>query len=148
MKSVRKKNILLLGVVIVLIILLGGSLAYFGWSSASEGKDKEIDVIVSSVTGECSKLTDNDKLLVPASSKEKGRIITIKAKQNMAPDAVISWELEVNALKNDNDTTDGLKDESFRYELKNKTTGVTYGSGSFNEITDDNNIITLLLSHI
>lgn len=141
MKGISKKNIILLILVLILVVILGGTLAYFGWSSTSGGKDKEIDVTVSSVTGECSKLADNNKLLVPVSSKEKGRIITIKAKQNLAPDAVISWNLEVNKLKNDNDVTDGLKDESFRYELKNKTTGVSYGSGSFVEITDENNII-------
>ena len=53
-------------------------------------------------------------------------------------DAVITWNLTVNKLNKEGDTTSGLKDESFKYELKNKTTGVSYGSGNFADITDEN----------
>lgn len=142
-KKIGKKNTLLLSIVLILLILAGGTIAFFGWSSTSEDKDRIVDVTVSSGAGECVKATDNTKLLVPTSSKEKGRIITMNAKQNMAKNALISWSITVNKLSTDDTTTDGLKNESFKYELKNETTGVSYGSGNFANITDENNIIIL-----
>jgi len=141
-KKIGTKNIILLSIILILLLLAGGTLAFFGWSSTDEDMDRMVDVTVSSGSGECSKLEDNAKLLIPVSSKEKGRVITINTKQTMAKNAVITWDLTVNKLNKEGDTTSGLKDESFKYELKNKTTGVSYGSGNFSGITDENNTIT------
>lgn len=141
-KNLGKKNIILLSIIAVLLLIVGGSLAFFGWSSTSVGNDRIVDVTITSGGGECEKATDNTKMLVPTSSKEKGRVITINAKQNMAKNASITWTLTVNSLNAEGDTSNGLKDESFKYELRNKTTGVSYGSGNFSNITTENNTIT------
>ncbi|MBQ8192458.1 MAG: hypothetical protein IJZ46_00075 [Bacilli bacterium] len=141
-KNLGKKNIILLIIIAVLLLVVGGSLAFFGWNSTAENKDRIVDVTINSGSGECSKLTDNTKLLVPTSSRENGRIITMKAKQTMADNAVITWTLTVNKLNTDDTTTNGLKNESFKYELINNTTGVSYGNGNFANITEENNTIT------
>lgn len=141
-KKLGKKNIILLSVILILLLLAGGTLAFFGWSSKDENKDRIVDVTVSSGTGNCSKLHDNTKLLIPVSSKERGRVITISTKQTMAKNAVITWTLTVNKLNTEENNANGLKDESFKYELINKTTGVSYGSGNFANITDEYNTIT------
>lgn len=110
-------------------------MAYFGWSSTSENKDQLVDVTISGGTGSCTKITDNQKLLYPTSTKANGRIITAKAKQQMAQNAFISWSLKVNSINEDSLTTTGLKHKSFKYELVNTTTGVSYGSGNFENVS-------------
>ena len=51
----KKKNIILLIIAIVLLVLVGTTMAYFGWSSSAENKDQLVDVTVSSGTGSCDK---------------------------------------------------------------------------------------------
>lgn len=131
----KKRNIILLIIAIVLFVLVGSSMAFFGWSSTSENKDQLVDVTISGGTGSCTKITDNQKLLYPTSSKTNGRIITAKAKQQMAQNAFISWSLKVNSINEDSLTTTGLKHKSFKYELVNTTTGVSYGSGNFENVS-------------
>lgn len=131
----KKRNIILLIIAIVLFVLVGSSMAYFGWSSTSENKDQLVDVTISGGTGSCTKTTDNQKQLYPISTKTNGRIITVKAKQQMAQNAFISWSLKVNSINESTLTTTGLKHKSFKYELVNTTTGVSYGSGNFESVS-------------
>lgn len=131
----KKRNIILLTIAIVLFVLVGSSMAYFGWSSTSENKDQLVDVTISGGTGSCTKITDNQKQLYPISTKTNGRIITVKAKQQMAQNAFISWSLKVNSINESTLTTTGLKHKSFKYELVNTTTGVSYGSGNFESVS-------------
>lgn len=141
-KKLGKKNVILFFVLIGVIILIGGTISFFGWSSDS---DSGIDVTISSGSGECSKITDNTKLLVPTSSRENGRIVTIKAKQMMAQSAVITWSLVINQINSHGTEASGLKHESFKYELINSTTGVSYGSGNFASL-DNGSTITFSTS--
>lgn len=131
----NKKNIILLIIAIVLFVLLGTTMAYFGWSSSEENKNQLVDVTVSSGTGSCDKYQDNEKLLVPTSTRENGRIIKVKAKQQMAPNAFITWSLVINSINETTLTTSGLKHNSFKYELVNDTTGVSYGTGNFENVS-------------
>ena len=71
----KYKNIILLIIAIVMFILVGSTMAYFGWSSSAENKDQLVDVTVAGGTGSCDKLSDNNKLLYPTSTREKGRIL-------------------------------------------------------------------------
>ena len=75
----KKKNIILLIIAIVMFILVGSTMAYFGWSSSAENKDQLVDVTVAGGTGSCDKLSDNNKLLYPTSTREKGRILKVVA---------------------------------------------------------------------
>ena len=136
----KKKNIILLIITIVMFILVGSTMAYFGWSSSAENKDQLVDVTVSSGTGSCDKYQDNEKLLVPTSTRERGRIIKVKAKQQMAANAFVTWNLVVNSINETTLTTSGLKHKSFKYELVNDTTGVSYGTGSFENVTNGTTI--------
>ena len=131
----NKKNIILLIIAIVLFVLLGSTMAYFGWSSSAENKDQLVDVTVSSGTGSCNKYQDNEKLLVPTSTRERGRVIKVKAKQQMAPNAFITWNLVINSINESTLTTSGLKHSSFKYELVNDTTGASYGTGNFENVS-------------
>ena len=136
----NKKNIILLIIAIVLFVLLGTTMAYFGWSSSEENKNQLVDVTVSSGTGSCDKYQDNEKLLVPTSTRENGRIIKVKAKQQMAQNAFITWSLVINSINETTLTTSGLKHNSFKYELVNDTTGVSYGTGNFENVTEGTTI--------
>ena len=136
----KKKNIILLIIAIVMFILVGSTMAYFGWSSSAENKDQLVDVTVSSGTGSCDKYQDNEKLLVPTSTRERGRIIKVKAKQQMATNAFITWNLVINSINESTLTTSGLKHSSFKYELVNDTTGASYGTGNFENVTEGTTI--------
>ena len=138
----KKKNIILLVVTIVLFVLLGTTMAYFGWSSSEENKDQIVDVTISGGSGSCDMFEDNNKLLYPTSAREKGRIIKVKVKQKMAQNAFVSWNLVINSINRDSLTTSGLKHKTFKYELINDTTGLSYGTGSFENVTN-NSTITL-----
>ena len=139
-KKLNKKNILLLITIMILFMIIGISLAYFGWSSTEEDKNSSVDVTIVGGTGTCDKLTDNNKLLVPTSSKDNGRIITIKVSQQVSAYASITWNMLINRLNTAATTTLGLKHESFKYELVNTTTGVSYGNGNFASINDGDTI--------
>ena len=136
----KKKNIILLIIAIVMFILVGSTMAYFGWSSSAENKDQLVDVTVAGGTGSCDKLSDNNKLLYPTSTREKGRILKVTTKQQMATNAFVTWNLVVNSINDTTLTTSGLKHKSFKYELVNDTTGVSYGTGSFENVTNGTSI--------
>ena len=136
----KKKNIILLIIAIVMFILVGSTMAYFGWSSSVENKDQLVDVTVAGGTGSCDKLSDNNKLLYPTSTREKGRILKVTTKQQMATNAFVTWNLVVNSINETTLTTSGLKHKSFKYELVNDTTGVSYGTGSFENVTNGTTI--------
>ena len=136
----KKKNIILLIIAIVMFILVGSTMAYFGWSSSAENKDQLVDVTVAGGTGSCDKLEDNQKLLYPTSTREKGRILKVTTKQQMATNAFVTWNLVVNSINETTLTTAGLKHKSFKYELVNDTTGVSYGTGSFENVTNGTTI--------
>ena len=131
----------MLVIILILVILIGGTIAYFGWSTTSEGISSTIDVTVSGGNNNyCSKASDNDKLLLPVSSRDKGRIITMSAKQESSTNAFISWSLTINAINTSTTTTNGLKNTTFKYELINTTTGVSYGKGDFSRVTEGTTI--------
>ncbi len=136
----KKKNIILLIIAIVMFILVGSTMAYFGWSSSVENKDQLVDVTIAGGTGSCDKLSDNNKLLYPTSTREKGRILKVTTKQQMATNAFVTWNLVVNSINETTLTTSGLKHKSFKYELVNDTTGVSYGTGSFENVTNGTTI--------
>ena len=136
----KKKNIILLIIAIVLFVLVGTTMAYFGWSSTAVNKDQLVDVTVAGGTGSCDKLSDNNKLLYPTSTREKGRILKVTTKQQMATNAFVTWNLVVNSINGKTLTTSGLKHKSFKYELVNDTTGVSYGTGSFENVTNGTTI--------
>ena len=58
----------------------------------------------------------------------------------MATNAFVTWNLVVNSINETTLTTSRLKHKSFKYELVNDTTGVSYGTGSFENVTNGTTI--------
>ncbi len=134
-KKFNKKTLfIILGVLLLGVLTVLGTYAYFAWSST--GDDKDATIAVSSVNGlgQCNKATDNQKILWPVSSRNNGRIVTVNAKQTLSEYAYIIWTLTIDSINTQETETAGLKHQSFKYELVNTTTGVSYGSGNFENL--------------
>ena len=128
----KKKILIIASICILILTIIGSTVSFFGWKA----EDSLVSVTVSSGTGACNKISDNEVLLEPTTDKNKGRIIKLSAKQLMTSKAYITWDLVVNNI-------DELQHESFKYELVNSTTGVSYGSGNFSNINTETNSNTI-----
>lgn len=123
MKNVKNGG-LILGIIGALVILAGGTYAYYKWSSTTN-IDVSITVNGSVVTfnGDAA-LVGND--LIPVASKDEGlrKDITVKATQT---GSTMSLFLDLTTMPA------GLKDSTFKYELvKNSgSTVTTKKSGNF-----------------
>lgn len=123
MKNIKNGG-LILGIIGALVILAGGTYAYYRWSSTTN-IDVSITVNGSVVTfnGNAA-LVGND--LIPVASKDEGlrKDITVKATQT---GSTMSLFLDLTTMPA------GLKDSTFKYELV-KTSGstvTTKKSGNF-----------------
>jgi len=131
-KKFNKKTLfIILGVLLLGVLTVLGTYAYYAWSSNEENKDATIAVSSVNGLGQCNKTADNEKLLWPVSSRDKGRIVNVNAKQTLSEYAYITWTLTIDSINTQETETTGLKHQSFKYELVNTTTGVSYGSGNF-----------------
>lgn len=123
MKNVKNGG-LILGIIGALVILAGGTYAYYRWSSTTN-IDVSITVNGSVVTfnGDAA-LVGND--LIPVASKDEGlrKDITVKATKT---GSTMSLFLDLTTMPA------GLKDSTFKYELvKNSgSTVTTKKSGNF-----------------
>ncbi len=134
-KKFNKKTLfIILGVLLLGVLTVLGTYAYFAWSSTGDAKDATIAVSSVNGLGQCNKATDNQKILWPVSSRDKGRIVNINAKQTLSEYAYITWTLTINSINTQDTETNGLKHQSFKYELVNTTTGISYGSGNFQNL--------------
>lgn len=128
----KNKIILIISIILIAIIALAGAtVAYFGWRAEEEST---IAVTITGGEGSCELSYDNQLLLEPTSSRAGGRIIKLTASQQLAETAPIVWEMIINEIG-------GLQDKTFRYEMINNTTGASYGSGNFENITSNNKLI-------
>ena len=127
----NKKIVFILIGTVILLLTIGGTVAYFSWNSTSETKDATVDVTSVSGTGVCNKISDNNRVLFPVSTRNGGRVITINAKQLLSEYANITWYLTINSINTIETETTGLKHQSFKYELINSTTENSYGTGNF-----------------
>ncbi len=131
-KKFNKKTLfIVLGVLLLGVLTVLGTYAYYAWSSNEENKDATIAVSSVNGLGQCNKTSDNEKLLWPVSSRDKGRIVNVNAKQTLSEYANITWTLTIDSINTQETETTGLKHQSFKYELVNTTTGESYGSGNF-----------------
>lgn len=131
-KKFNKKTLfIILGVLLLGVLTVLGTYAYYAWSSNEENKDATIAVSSVNGLGQCNKTADNEKLLWPVSNRNNGRIVNVNAKQTLSEYAYITWTLTIDSINTQETETTGLKHQSFKYELVNTTTGVSYGSGNF-----------------
>ena len=129
--SRNKRITLIISIIsILLILLIGSAFAFFKWTA---DKEALVNVTVSSGTGKCELKDDNEIEMFPTYSKYHGRKIKLNAKQEMSEKAYITWNMVINEIN-------GLQDKTFMYELVNNTTGLSYGSGNFENITSGSTI--------
>ena len=129
----KKKKIIyiILTIVLIISVIAGTSIAFFGWVSEDEAT---VDVTVAGGNGECTLYTDNNIFIEPSSNRNGGRIIKLKGKQLLSSKASITWNMNIKSIDV------GLQDASFKYEMINNSTGTSYGSGSFEGVTSGSSI--------
>ena len=133
----KKGTLVILSVFVLILLVVGGTVAFFGW----QANESTVSLTVSSGTGVCEQISDNEKFLAPTASRENnGRIIKLRANQKMSNKAFVSWNMVINEIVN-------LQEESFKYELINSTTGKSYGSGNFKDITSNEGSNTIVFSN-
>lgn len=130
MKRKKNKTLIILLITLIIILAIGSTVAFFGWIAEEEAT---VNVTIASGTGECSLISDNNIFIEPSSTKNEGRIISLKSKQEMGGKTKIVWNMIINRI-------DGLQDRTFKYEMINKTTGASYGSGTFENVTNNSTI--------
>ena len=139
-KKVNKKLLLII-FGIILFIALGSTVAYFVWSST--GVDKDVSLSVTSVdptNSVCQKISDNNPKLIPVSNKNNGRVVRLNAKQTLSEYAYITWTLTISSINKPGTEGNGLKHQTFRYEMVNSTTGKSYGTGNFEGVEEGDTI--------
>ena len=125
-KKINPKLIILVVFGVIIFFSLGTTVAYFAWNSTSAGKDATLTISsVNKSNTVCRKISDDNHDLFPVATKEEGRVVRINTKQTLSEYAYVTWTLTVDSIDN------ALKDATFKYELVNSTTGVSYGSGNF-----------------
>ena len=134
-KKISGKTLfIILTLVSIGILTAIGTYAYFGWSSTEVNKDATVSVTSVNGLGQCNKSSDNQKILWPVSNRNNGRIVTVNAKQTLSEYAYIVWTLTIDSINTIDTETNGLKHQTFKYELVNTSTGVSYGSGNFQNL--------------
>ena len=134
-KKISGKTFLIILVLASIGILAAiGTYAYFGWSSTEVNKDATVSVTSVNGLGQCNKSSDNQKILWPVSNRNNGRIVTVSTKQTLSEYAYVTWTLTIDSINTQETETAGLKHQTFKYELVNTTTGVSYGSGNFQNL--------------
>lgn len=136
---IKNKKIILIisSILIALVLVIGGTLAYFVWNA---DKEALVNVTVSSGAGSCELIDDNGVGIFPTYSKYHGRKIKLHAKQEVAEKAYITWEMVIKQINN-------LQDETVMYELVNNTTGESYGTGTFGNVTSEEGSNTIVFSN-
>lgn len=121
-----------IGVILLLILMLGGTYAYYKWTS-SNNMDFEVEIKGGTVIFEGGK--DINGELIPTSKKEEGIIKDITVKGN-TEGATINLYMDLTTM------SDNLKEESFKYEVYyNDNALVSSGNfGVYNSSSNPNGI--------
>ena len=130
----KKKHIIVGSVLVLFLIIIGVSFAWWTWSTTNEQNTNVVvtigDTIISYEDGE--DITNNN--LIPTSTKEQGisKDITISSTNTV----YLDLNMTVVALD------DGLKDSSFKYELYNGSDLVTGGNFVTSNVNDVINLLS------
>ena len=126
----KKKIFLITGIsLLVLIAIVGGTYAYYVWTT-SDSDTTKIVAGIGAATVTFDGGSDINANLRPVSDKSKGIIKNISVKGDTTG-LVFNMYLDITSI----DT--GLKDESFRYELYKGTTKVKEGNFSDSYLTSN-----------
>ena len=126
----KKKIFLITGIsLLVLIAIVGGTYAYYVWTT-SDSDTTKIVAGIGAATVTFDGGSDINANLRPVSDKSKGIVKNISVKGDTTG-LVFNMYLDITSI----DT--GLKDESFRYELYKGTTKVKEGNFSDSYLTSN-----------
>ena len=116
----QKKHIIVGSILVIGAIMVGSSLAWWTWSTSSNEQTNVVVTIggttISYEDGE--DITNNN--LIPTSTKEQG----ISKDITISSTSTVYLDLNMTVVALD----DGLKDESFKYELYNDNNLVVAGN--------------------
>ncbi len=118
----------IIGVILLLILMLGGTYAYYKWTS-SNNMDFEVEIKGGTVVFEGGK--DINGELIPTSKKEEGIIKDITVKGN-TEGATINLYMDLTTM------SDNLKEESFKYEVYYNDNALV-SSGNFGVYNSNSN---------
>ena len=125
----------------ILILLVGGTLAYYTWKSTSNAV-VNAEVCTPTVTF-AGGSTINGVDMIPVLTKEEGTIKDIEVKKNSTcnRDVTMNLYLELTTFPTE------LSDSSFKYELYKNSETTAIASGNFSN-KEQGNTITLLSNQI
>ena len=125
----------------ILILLVGGTLAYYTWKSTSNAV-VNAEVCTPTVTF-AGGSTINGVDMIPVLTKEEGTIKDIEVKKNSTcnRDVTMNLYLELTTFPTE------LSDSSFKYELYKNSETMAIASGNFSN-KEQGNTITLLSNQI
>lgn len=132
MVYVMEKKSFIIGIILLLVIMLGSTYAFYKWNSSD---NMDVDVKIEGATVTFNGGDDITGTLIPVSKKEEGIKKDIKV-QASAEGATFNLYMSLTTM------TDRLKEESFKYEVYyNDSSLVKSGNfGEYNSSTNPNGI--------
>ena len=132
----KAKTYMIFGVVMLVVSIIGSTLAYYTWSTTDAEKIKIVTSVGSAMVYFDGGSTIENAKLRPVESKDYGIIKEIKIKANTAG-------LKFNLYLDITSLGAGLKDKSFRYQLYKGTTLTKEGNFSDEYLTSNTSNCTI-----
>ena len=132
----KAKTYMIFGVVMLVVSIIGSTLAYYTWSTTDAEKIKIVTSIGSAMVYFDGGSTIENAAIRPVESKDYGIIKEIKIKSNTAG-LKFNLYLDITSLGT------GLKDKSFRYQLYKGTTLTKEGNFSDDYLTSNTSSCTV-----
>lgn len=132
----KAKTYMIFGVVMLVVSIIGSTLAYYTWSTTDAEKIKIVTSVGSAMVYFDGGSTIENAKLRPVESKDYGIIKEIKIKANTAG-------LKFNLYLDITSLGAGLKDKSFRYQLYKGTTLTKEGNFSDEYLTSNTSSCTV-----
>lgn len=133
-----KKKYLIIGIILIIILSIGTTFAWYTWSSSDEDETKIVTSLGAITVYYDSGSNIEGIRLKPSATKEEGIIKTITVKS----DQESKYKLSFNLYLDINTLPDGLKDASFKYELYKIGTEEAIVSGDFTQTSLDTNLVS------
>ena len=132
----KAKTDMIFGVVMLVVSIIGSTLAYYTWSTTDAEKIKIVTSVGSAMVYFDGGSTIENAAIRPVESKDYGIIKEIKIKANTAG-LKFNLYLDITSLGT------GLKDKSFRYQLYKGTTLTKEGNFSDDYLTSNTSSCTV-----
>lgn len=132
----KAKIFMTIGISILVLAIVGSTLAYYVWTTSSDQETKITTSIGAAYVYFDGGGSIEDAALRPVSDKSKGITKTISVKSNVSG---IKWNLYLDLIS----LPDELKEESFKYAIYNGSNVIKEGNFSSTSITSDTSTCTV-----